>query len=210
MKENIKIFIILLTLSLNISIYKYLYDYVFLYIFFAIVLFSLIGIVISHFYNNAIEEKKIQEQQMVKKSKEYEKEITNIYNKNFKESEFEELFDKNIFTIISLVNDLTEENLRGIFKSRVQELVNKSLQLYLVNVKQAERIKKATCVGLDLKKDLEDILNQNKSVLINLKDFIMKLIMLQENSEEFNELIKSFENSLKTLGILKNKRNLND
>lgn len=206
MKDNMKLSIILLTIFFNLSIYNFLYkSYLFIFLY-VIVLIVLISMGFVYLYNKYIEQKEKEQKQILLKSKEYEKEISLIYNKNFKESEYEDLFDKNIFTIISLVNDLTEENLRGIFKSRVQELVNKSLQLYLINVKQAERIKKASNVGLDLKKDLEEVLNQNKSVMVNLKDFIMKLIMLQENSDEFNELIKTFENSIKTLGVLKNKK----
>lgn len=149
------------------------------------------------------------QEQSKEKAKEvlkYKEELQKQYKKVFKESEFDTVFDKKIFSMIDLVTDLNNSNLQGVAQYRVQNLINNSLKIYLINAKAAAKMVEAHSMDIDLKEEILNLLEQNNTIITKLKNFITRLILLQVNSGEFNQLISSFEESIKTLDIIKDIR----
>lgn len=137
----------------------------------------------------------------------YRDKINQIYQKSFKDSEFNSIFDQHIFLIISLLSDLIDNNLSGIAKERVQSIVNDSLKLYLFNVESAGKMAEVhNNIEINFKEDIENLFNQNKEIIIKLKEFLTKLVLLKVNTSEFDSLINSFEYNLKSLDIIKKVR----
>lgn len=137
--------------------------------------------------------------------------INKIYIENFRGTEFNTIFDKKIFTIIDLANDLNNNNLHGAIKLRVQKLINNSLTIYLVNVESAAKMIQAhNNADISFTSEIQNIFEQNNTIMFKLKEFITKLIMLNNSTEEFKKLINTFEYNLVSLDIIKNVRKDNE
>lgn len=137
----------------------------------------------------------------------FRKKINDLYIQYFSKTEFNSIFDKKIFTIIDLVNDLNKNNLHGVIKLRVQKLINNSLKIYLVNIESASKMIQAhNNADIDFKNEIQNLLEQNNIIMIKLKEFITKLIMLNDSTEEFKKLLNTFEYNLVSLDIIKNVR----
>ncbi len=137
----------------------------------------------------------------------FRKKINDLYIQYFSKTEFNSIFDKKIFTIIDLVNDLNKNNLHGVIKLRVQKLINNSLKIYLVNIESASKMIQAhNNADIDFKNEIQNLLEQNNTIMIKLKEFITKLIMLNDSTEEFKKLLNTFEYNLVSLDIIKNVR----
>ncbi len=132
--------------------------------------------------------------------------INNIFERHFKKTEFKEIFDQKIFTVIDLVNELNKKNLHGVIKLRVQSLINDSLKIYCVNIESASKMIQAHTADIDFSEEIKVLLEQNNIIMIKLKEFITKLIMLNNSTEEFKKLINTFEYNLVSLDIIKNVR----
>lgn len=158
---------------------------------------------------------KIKQEQQIKdninksinQTNDYRKRIQKIYDDNFKGTDFQNIFDKKIFTIIEMLSDLNKNNLQGLAQSRVQTIINNSLKIYLINIESSGKMIKAhNSVDIDFKNDINNLLNQNNIIMEKLKEFVTKLIMLNISTKEFEDLIASFEENLKTLNIIKKTR----
>jgi len=152
-------------------------------------------------------EKAKKERAILKKESQLKKrEIEKIYKK-LKDTKHKGVYDKKVFILIDTLNQLNEEHLYGHAKNRVQEVINKSLNLYIVNLKMASKMIEASKLDLDLEDEIQEIVKQNKEIMNKLKESLTKLILLDQKDLEFEKLIHTFEKSLKTLEIIKEGRN---
>ena len=133
----------------------------------------------------------------------YRESIKDIWQTTFKKGDYQEIFNKKIFVMIDFLVEMNEDNMRGTNKFRIKKLINASLKLYIVNLRSAEKMIRASKIDIDFKEEIEELLRQNKSILLKLKEFITKIIVIDISNKEFSNLISEFENSLKNLEIIK-------
>ena len=150
---------------------------------------------------------RLKDVRIIKENDNYRKNIKKIYKEVFEPTEFKNIFDKKIFTIIEMLSELTEKNIKGVFGGRVHRIINESLRLYVINLESASKMIKASKVDLDFKDDIKELMSQNKIIINNLKDFITKLIRLNVNDNDFVVLINEFSKSMKNLESIKEIRN---
>lgn len=182
--------------------YFYFVSLLFLVLFVSFTVFAFF----SYFKDNQEKIEKNKFEELIQESVKFRENIKNIFNSSFKGSEFEKIFDSKIFTIIDIVNDLNKNNLQGQANYRVQNIINSSLKIYTSNIFSASKMIEATKADIDFKDDIVVLLEQNKIIISKLKEFVQKLILLNVNTQEFNDLVLSFENSLKSLDIIKSIR----
>ncbi len=203
--ENMYYYFVILVCSL-IPSYVYNNYYIFSFL---LAVFILINIILFKKANKIKREQEIKDNinKSINQTSDYRRRIQKIYEDNFDGTEFQNIFDKKIFTIIDMLSDLNKNNLQGLAQSRVQTIINNSLKIYLINIESSGKMIKAhNSIDIDFKSDIEVLLNQNNLIMDKLKEFVTKLIMLNISTKEFEDLIASFEDNLKTLNIIKKTR----
>ncbi len=118
-------------------------------------------------------------------TKNYRNSIKSIYDKKFKNSSFKNIFNEKIFVMIDLLTELSEKNLRGLMKERIDETIHSSLKLYLINLETASSMLNAQeKAEMDFEKDIIDLLEKNKMIIERLKEFITSLVLVKRPRHE--------------------------
>jgi hypothetical protein len=138
-----------------------------------------------------------------KENKKFKDSIKSIYTDIFKNSEYKDIFNEKVFIMIDIVNDLNKEKLKNILQSRVQELINSSLNLYLINLESAVKMKKAQDIDINFDQEIKDLLNKNNEIIESLKEVITQLILINNSNQEFNDLIDEFKRSISNIQGIK-------
>lgn len=164
----------------------------------------------SHFIEKVAERKKLS-----KAKKEFEapsledlsKSLTSLKSKIEKENEFFDSKDyKKFKKYIDLIKELKEIHFKGVFNTRLEELLNDTISLYEANLKSIALFEKAETKKFKLKEEKETLYKQNKKIRAKLKGLIQELIKMENSSREAEDIFNRFEESLSLIIKLKESR----